>query len=164
MAGRKAWGVPTPPDGQNWIWLTHELQKSPAWNARTLNERRLTDFLMMEHTANGCTENGNLIASYNQLNAAGIRRASISEAVRGLVFLGLLQVKRGGRRGNIGEPSRYRLTFIGVNGQTRATNEWASVDQSMIDDYRKKSRLAKGAHARERIAHLGERNAHGRQQ
>jgi hypothetical protein len=57
------------------------------------------DFLMLENMRHAGTENGNLLAPYDQLVDHGIGRRLIPEAVNEAERLGLIAVQRGGRKG-----------------------------------------------------------------
>ena len=101
-----------PPDGVPWIWHTVELLSSPAWRTRSINCRRLIDFLEIEHLKHGGVENGSLVAPYSQLAAFGIGRRFIHGAIQEAEQRGLIQVERGGRRGvALTDVSRFRLTY-----------------------------------------------------
>ena len=132
-----------PPTGEQFAWLTRPLLESDAWCAMNINERRLMDFLMMEHLAHAGLENGNLCATYDQLVGFGIGRRFISSAVKGLQMLGLIRVHRGGRWAMTNQPSRYRLTFYAVmETDTPASNEWKGLTTEIIKEWRKNARLA----------------------
>ena len=81
--------------------------------------------LEIEHCHEGGRENGNLVCTYDQFERFGIRRASVADAIKQLVTVGLVEVTHQGRGGNreYRDPSRYRLTYL----QTQAANptdEW----------------------------------------
>lgn len=128
--------VNRPPEDQPWCWLSAELLTSPAWRARSVNCARLIEFLMLEHMAHAGTENGNLAAPYDQLQAFGIGRRLIRPAIEEAEGLRLLEVRRGGKRNSVEDHiSRYRLTFYATrvhrSGQKpywqAPTNEWKTV-------------------------------------
>ena len=112
-----------PPKDRGWVWQTTEMMFSPAWKAMGINTRRLIDFLEIEHRNHAGIENGNLMATYDQLVDFGISRSEISRAVKEAEYLGFIDVKRGGRWADTNQPSVYRLTFY-------ATKDW--VLQQMI--------------------------------
>jgi hypothetical protein len=75
----------------------------------------------------GGAENGALPCTYSDFVGHGIRRASVSLALRQCTALGFLEIThRGGR--SISEhrnPSRYRLTYInGRHTSAIRTDEW----------------------------------------
>ena len=72
LSGSRAKKLRGPPKGESWVWLTRELVSSPAWRHRSINCVRFIDFLMAEHMNHSGFENGNLIATYDQLVAWGI--------------------------------------------------------------------------------------------
>ena len=119
--------------GGPFVQLTLELLRSPAWRTRGINCVRLIEFLMIEHMEHGGAENGNLAAPYSQLEDAGIGRRFIAKAIREAEERGLVQTKRGGKKGRqVTEMSRYRLTFLSTkertedkwNTEVAPTNEW----------------------------------------
>ena len=116
-AGKKIFG---PPKGEPWVWLLTELLASPAWRFRSVNTARLIDFLLIEHMNHAATENGNLLATYEQLVAFGFSRRKISSAIEEAERLGLIRCRRGGKR----RPSTYRLTFYTSRDRSPPTNEW----------------------------------------
>lgn len=114
-----------PPKGEPWVWMTRELLASPAMRSLSLTGRRLLDYLMIEDMNHAGTKNGALMATHDQLIAFGLSRRLVSEAVRELVFLGLVRAVRGRlTRGGVKAPNLYRLTFYADNDGSPATNEW----------------------------------------
>lgn len=109
-----------PPKGEPWCWLTRELLTSAAWRSLRINGRRFIDFLMLEHMAHAGTENGRLKATYAQLNAFGIPKVKINEAIAEVEGVGLVECKRGGQR----VATTYTLTWLPIDGLTPATNKW----------------------------------------
>ena len=99
---------------------SRELRESPAWRALPDNARRILDRLEVEHMRHGGAENGALPCTYSDFVAAGVRRASVSLAIRQCVALGFLEVTHRGGRSNAEyrNPSRYRLTYL--NGRAQA--------------------------------------------
>jgi len=114
-----------PPKDAPWIWETTEMKCSPAWQAMSINTRRLIDFLEVEHRNHAGRENGNLIATYDQLVDFGLSRSEIRSAIDEAVFLGLVQVVfEGGRWSDTNQPSRYCITFYADKNGNPATNVW----------------------------------------
>lgn len=104
-----------------------EMRESPAWRALSDTARRVLDRLEVEHINHGGAENGSLVCTYDDFCKAGIRRKSISRAIRECVALGFLEVTQQGGlvRADIRRPSNYRLTY--VNGRHKSpdpTHEW----------------------------------------
>ena len=118
-----------PPKGEPWAWLTRELIASPAWRSRSVNLRRLMDFLLIEHMNHAGTENGHLKATYDQLEAYGLTRGTISKAIHEGELRGLLEVNHGGRWNLTNQPSTFRLTFYEDRFGNPATNEWKRVTE-----------------------------------
>ena len=139
----------SPPKGEPWAWLTRELLCSPAWRAQGPNWRRLIDFLLIEHMNHAGTENGRLMATYNQLSEYGLSRRLVSEAVREAEFLGLIRVNHGGRLADSNQPSTYRLTFYAGRDGSPATNEWKGKTAEVIKEW-KRDQAAQKKRAKER--------------
>jgi hypothetical protein len=59
-----------------------EMRESAAWHALSDKARRILDRLEVEHMMHGGGENGNLICTYDDFRAVGIRRQSIPHAIR----------------------------------------------------------------------------------
>lgn len=123
---RKAKGLP---QGVGWcVPVPRDLLNSSAWLAMSDQCRKLVDALMAELADHGGEENGNLMAPYNMLQARGMRRGNILNAVIEGEALGLLDPTRGVRSyGSRRAPSRYRLTWLGTPDGLTATNEWKSI-------------------------------------
>ena len=125
-----------PPDGVAWVWHTVELLDSAAWRGRSIHCRRLIDFLEREQLHHGGNENGNLLATYSQLQAEGISRKSIHGAIQEAEQCGLVAVERGGRKGAVlNELNRFRLTYLwhrtrkdGVWNWHEPTDNWRSYE------------------------------------
>jgi hypothetical protein len=107
-----------------------EMRRSPAWLHLSDTARRVLDRLEVEHMEHGGAENGSLICTYKDFAKVGIRRASISRALRECVFLGFLEVtQKGGRAISDNRwPSLYRLTYVSGRGKSPdVSNEWLRI-------------------------------------
>lgn len=125
LAGRAA-KLNSPPQGEPWFWITRELVSSSAWRALSHNGRRLIDRILVEHMDQGGVENGNLVVTYNDLEAWGIRRNSIAPAIAEAVVLGLLDIEPG-RPSHIsgsGHPNRFRIGWLPTADGEPATTRW----------------------------------------
>lgn len=103
------------------------LRESPAWRALPDNARRVLDRLELEHMRHGGAENGHLKCTYSDFVLAGLRRASVSLAIRQCVALGFLKItKRGGRSiSDVRSPSQYFLTYLpGWKRSLQPTDDW----------------------------------------
>ncbi len=103
------------------------MRQSPAWLALPDNARRVLDRLEVEHASHGGSENGKLVCPYRDFVKAGIRRASISRAIRECRALGFVYVTVQGSRSISDErwPSQYRLTYaLGRGDSPDPTNDW----------------------------------------
>lgn len=123
MTGSKAFG---PPKGKSWTWVTRDVLNSAAWRSMAINTRRLVDFLMAEHMAQGGRDNGRLMAPRQQLEQSGIGARHVSAAIEEAVALGLVDVRRGtGRRA-----STYALTWLPLHDGTMPEPRWLAVEAS----------------------------------
>ena len=122
-----------PPKDQSWSWYSVEMMQSDAWRDMSINARRMLDLLEIEHLKHGGYENGNLMMTYNQFVAGGIRRSSIFATIAELEKLGWIEVSRGGYRGFARSwPHRFRLTHrrtriqpaIGAPYLVEPTHDW----------------------------------------
>ena len=126
--------IKRPPEGSHWVYHTHDLIASAAWRGQSINCRRLIEFLECEHLSHGGNENGNLVAPYSQLVAAGITRRLIHATIHEAECRGLIRVERGGRRGMVmSDLNRFRLAYLWsskrINGLwdwKEPTHEWAN--------------------------------------
>ncbi len=135
LTGRRR-KIGQPPKDEPWLWLTRELICSPSWRAMSVNTFRLISFLLMEHANHASRENGNLMATHEQLHASGLSKNLIRDAVLEAEFLGLLRYERGGRWARTNTPSRYRLTFYADRNGNPATNEWKAPTESAIHTWK----------------------------
>lgn len=148
-AGRRG-RIGKPPKGELWVWLTKELLESPAWRTMGVNARRLFDFLLAEHLNHAGTENGRLIAPYDQLVKYGLPRSEIRGAIDDLVILGHIDVEPGGRWVGSNEPSRYRLTLYPDADGNPATNDWKRITDEHVTAWRKRRRATGAARQKNR--------------
>jgi hypothetical protein len=123
--------VDAAPEGEAFVMLTQALLTSDAWVHRSDHLGRLIDFLLVEHLRHGRSQNGYLLAPFDQLLkfGKGISRKYIGPAVAEGERRGLLEARRQSRH-----PTRYRLTFLhsvkiideekDVVEKHAPTNEW----------------------------------------
>ena len=125
---------------EQFAWLPKELLETCAWTALSINGYRLIFRILLEHLAQGGVQNGELIVTHDDLEAYGLSRNCIAEAIREAEFLGLIRARRGplleGRR----PPTVFRLTWMG--GWSRSgemidpSNEWKGVNAEAIAKWR----------------------------
>lgn len=121
-------------DGEPFIMHSRELLASDAWRTQSIHGRKLLNFLEIEHMNHAGTENGNLHATYKQLEAFGINSRFIPKAIKETEARGLITVERGARKSlNESFPNKFRLTYVkhyAVNPKNNCkyyyppTNEW----------------------------------------
>jgi hypothetical protein len=121
-------GVSRPPAGESWVWHTLSLMTSPAWRRRSDDLKILLDILEVEHMRHAGLENGNLLATFNDLVKAGIRRSNIAAAVKEGEALKLLVATRQGEDLTTGrrQPTRYRLTYLASRAVVEGRTEWSA--------------------------------------
>ena len=121
-----------------------EMRTSPAWRHLPDDARRLLDQLEVEHMAHGGAQNGRLICTYADFHRGGLRRSSISLAIRQAVALGFLKVANSGQRSvaQFRNASWYTLTYLHGRGQSpNPTDDWRRIKteeaaQSMLAEAR----------------------------
>jgi hypothetical protein len=75
--------------------------------------------------SHGGAENGRLLAPYSQLVKFGMSRKSIASAIREAEQLGLIRVRRGGKKGTtMTECSRYTLTYLWTKSVQEGYWQW----------------------------------------
>ena len=141
------------PNGVPFVPLTYELLNSDAWRSQSIHCLRLINFLMIENMAHKGLENGNLIATYDQLVTFGIGRGYISLAISEASYIGLIEVHRGRNRGYANSDcNRFRLTFLfasqanettGAVEYIEPTNEWRNTNKEDIKKWKQGKRLYK---------------------
>ena len=135
--------VSGPPEGEPWAWITRDLNRSPAWRARSLHCIRFIECLIDEHLSHGGRENGNLAKTYGQIVNWGLSRKYIPEAIAEAEGLRLVKVERGGRCAHAKDHmSVYTLTFFAAKSRdearypyyTKPTNDWRQIT---VDDIKR---------------------------
>jgi hypothetical protein len=123
--------------GQQFVPLPRDLLRSDAWRSTGVNERRLLDFLMIEHMRHGGQQNGRLKAPRQQLHTFGIGTHFVSPAIVAAEKRGLIRCNRGGMR----VANTYALTWLATAGNTAPTNDWQAYrDASLLPLTEPKSR------------------------
>jgi hypothetical protein len=118
-----------PQDAGGFFWFTSDMLNSPSWLAMPFNARRVVEGIASEHMAQGGTRNGELIVTYENLIARGIRRQAIPPAINIAEALGWIDVTfRGGMAyGAARCPSTYGLTWLPRSDERAATNRWKAI-------------------------------------
>jgi len=114
--------------------MTRQMLGSITYQSLGISARRILDALLHEHMCHGGAENGNLGATYEQLERWGVTAADIRKGLAELEATAFVVRTAQGYFSLGGSvPSRYRLTWIptGKGASFKpATNDWADV----IDD------------------------------
>src|ERR1035437_6356982 len=96
IAGKRMKKALSPPANAGfWIAMPSQLLDSPAWLAMSPQCRKFIDALMSEFCAHGGMENGNLKATYDQLQARGVRREIVLDVIVEANALGVAMATRG---------------------------------------------------------------------
>ena len=129
IAGKRMRKALSPPSNAGfWVAVPLDLLNSPAWVAMSAQCRKFVDALMADFCGHSGMENGNLKATYDQLEARGVRRKIILDVVVEAEALGVAQASRGQRSyGSRIAPSTYRLTWYGTPDGLMATHEWKAI-------------------------------------
>lgn len=109
-----------------WQWITQEMLLSPAWRTMSLASRKVVDRIIIEHLRHDRRENGELVVTYDDFVAYGIRRQSVKPAIEEAIRLGWIDRTAKGVRsfGAARRPSKYGLTWIGRKDHTAPSNRW----------------------------------------
>jgi hypothetical protein len=105
-----------------------EMLESPPYRVLSLSARRVLDRVEIELANHGGKDNGKLPVTYDDFQAYGIHRHSISAAIRECVALGFLEITEPGRAGNADfrAPNVFRLTYRHTKRES-ATDEWKRI-------------------------------------
>jgi len=149
--------------------VPRDLLISPGWLAMSVQCRKLVDALMAEHADHGGVKNGNLKAPYDMLQARGMRRGTILNAVVEAKALGIIDPRRGVRSyGSRKAPSEYRLTWLGTPDGLTPTNEWKAIKsdeqartriKNALADLKRERSLKAAARAENAQRHAARRSA-----
>jgi hypothetical protein len=120
--------------GEQFIAHPVAMLKSAAFRSLKLAERKILDRLEIEHARHGGKRNGDLVCTYTDFRKHGVRKASISDAIKQLVRRGLIEITKQGRPsyGDLRNPSHYRLTYLSTFQKevwTDATHEWRCLEK-----------------------------------
>jgi hypothetical protein len=94
------------------MWMTTAMMGSMTFRSLGINARRILDFLLFEHASHGGKENGNLGATYLQLEAWGVTSTDIRKGFAELYATGFVELTKQGARVAGGDQSRYALTWL----------------------------------------------------
>lgn len=131
-----------PPAGEPWIWLTDEMLACPAYDALSKSGHRVLSRVMREHMAHAGTANGSLIVTHADFETCGVRRNSITDAIRECECLGFIAVDRGRTYKGEREPNLYRLTWIASKDGSPASNDWKRVTDKLVETFRARRKSA----------------------
>jgi hypothetical protein len=108
------------------MWLSLVMLEGPAWRALSNAARLVIYRIAIEHMSHGGRENGNLTVTYDDFVGYGVRRSSISTAIRQAEALGFILVTERGRGGNaeFRRASKYALGWLPQADGTLAKHQW----------------------------------------
>lgn len=125
-------------------FIIHKRELLDSWNWRTMsiNCFRLINYLELCYLSSGGEENGNLIATYNQLEKYGIRRHAIKGAIKEAKKRGLIKYKTSENVGKYGKYTfQFCLTYLPQVEQDRhrkiylmPTNEWKQIKKAGVEN------------------------------
>lgn len=134
-------------------FVVHSLamRQSPAWKALPNHARRVLDRLEVEHMQHAGAENGALVCTYSDFEAAQIPYKAIAPAIRQCVALGFVEITHQGTPSvsEFRNPSKYRLTY--VYGRQRKLADGTLTPQR-TDEWRKIESDAQAISALESVA------------
>jgi hypothetical protein len=114
-----------PPEGEPWCWMTAELLQSDAWRTAPVITRRFVDRVLLEHMAHAGTKNGELIVTYNDLTAWGIRQRERTRAIADAIARGLIdRTEKGRASSGRGKPAKYAIGWLGRSDGSAPRNRW----------------------------------------
>jgi hypothetical protein len=108
--------------------LPNEMMLSPAWRVLSLSGRRILDRVAIELRSHGGYVKEGLCVTYADFEAYGIDRHAIGPAIREVVALGFLRIKRAGYGGNseFRRPTLYEPTYLNMI-DAQPTHEWRRI-------------------------------------
>lgn len=133
-ASKVAKATKPPKDQGGWFWTTNLLYDSPAYQSLSASALRALQRILREHSAHAGKENGRLKITHNDFVRVNVHKDSVANAIKELVFKGLIRIEQKGRGGRwTPAPTLFRLTFIGDFEGAPATNEWMKVDAAACE-------------------------------
>jgi hypothetical protein len=129
-------GKSHPVKKEQFVKLSREVLESEAWRSLRINERRLVDFLMLEHMKCAAKHNGKLKAPYDQLEEWGIGARHIAKAIRGAEMRGIITCRRGGMK----VATDFSLTWLPPHDGAAPTSEWRNYTKASPKKPRRKIR------------------------
>ena len=116
------------------IPLTIEMLRSPAFRVLSLTAHRILFRLGIELADHGGRDNGDLPVTFTDFEQFGVGdRHMIGPAIREIIALGFVELTKPGRSGNGAHrmPNRFRLTYLPTylpTGRKAPTDEWRCIE------------------------------------
>jgi hypothetical protein len=106
-----------------------DLIRSPAMRVLSRAGHKVLMCIESELCKHAGKDNGKLPVTYEDLEHFGVHRLGISAALREVEALGLNQITEHGRGGNAEyrRPNLMRLTYLPIDQDHPATNEWKAI-------------------------------------
>jgi hypothetical protein len=118
------------PIATQFMWLSIEALRSPAYRVMSLSARRVLDRIQIEHASHGGQENGKLPVTFRDFHEYGIHWSAIAPAIRELAALGFIRITQEGIESNkeFRIPNMFALTHLATEkGQVAATDDWRRI-------------------------------------
>jgi len=150
-----------PPEGHPFVWQTADLLTSIAYQAMSINARRVIDRIQIEHMDHAGLENGKLIVTHDDFKKFGVSRDFVGDAVDELAYLKLIKINIRGRAGEgTGYANCFELTWLPPKGSYLCDDIWQGVTRKRVRAWkqseRKKARLRRVKRTPERKLKPGE--------
>jgi hypothetical protein len=142
-----------------YVRIKYAMKDSPAWRALSLPARRVLDRLEIELGRHkGRPEsNGEIVCTYEDFKRYGIRKNSLSGAIREVVALGFVRITRKGSAGNENyrQPTMYLLTYQIAGSDQRLSDDWKRIQTD--EEAAASVKAAKAGRSDQRAAEFGRR-------
>jgi hypothetical protein len=157
-SGRKAGAYKMQFD-EPYVRVKYSMKDSPAWRALSLPARQVLDRLEIELGRHkGRPEsNGEIICTYEDFKRYGIRKNSLSGAIREVVALGFVRITRKGSAGNENyrQPTMYLLTYQIAGSDQRLSDDWKRIQTD--EEAAAIVKAARAGRSNQRAAEFGRR-------
>lgn len=113
------------------MWLPQSLLESAAWLICPDSARRAIFVVLAEHMRQGGQKNGELVVTWRDFKAGGLRDPKITISLAQARALGFLKRTQPGRRAygtHPGAGQMWALTWYPIPGVSQPTNEWKRFD------------------------------------
>jgi hypothetical protein len=118
---------------EQFVGRTIRMLESPPYRVLSLAGHRVLARLEIELARHGGFENGKLPVTHEQFIAYGVRKDTVSVAIREVEKLGFVEVTDSGQGGNreFRRPAAFRLTYLPAGG-AKPTHEWQHIETRAV--------------------------------